>query len=204
MSADAGTARVAAAIEHAVEPDKQVFDADAKPRLFVEAAAPDRTVAALRDILVEAGDLYDRGVPVRLAVDQTQKGAVAQVLTADVLVLLAHGVCRPYALKTQRDGSIIEVDVRLPRAFAVMYLDWRGEWRLPLLNGIASAPLLDESGAILSGEGYDPASGMWREHLADLAGVVPDRPSPIRCGRGAATDPRDVQDLLLRRRADRR
>ena len=177
MSADAGTARVVAAIEHAVKPDPPIVGAIAKPRLFVEMAAPDRTVAALRDILIRAGGLYDRGVPVRLAFDQTQNATVAQVVTPDVLVLLVHGACRPYGLKPQRDGSIVEVDVRLPRAFASMYLDWRGEWRLPLLNGIASAPLLDESGAILSGEGYDLASGMWCERLPDLAGVVPNRPS---------------------------
>ena len=133
MSADAARAEahVAATIEHAVELDTQDLDADAKPRLLVETTAPDRTVAALRDILVEAGGLYDRGVPVRLAFDQTQKGTVAHLVTPDVLVLLAHRVCRPYALKPKQDGSVVEVDVRLSRTFAVMYLDWRGEWRLP-------------------------------------------------------------------------
>ncbi|WP_139167775.1 hypothetical protein [Bauldia litoralis] len=152
-------------------------DDSGKPRLFVESAAPDRTVAALRDILVGAGGLFDRGVPVRLARDQIQHGVVAQILTPDVLVLLVHRVCRPYALKEKKDGSIVEVDVRLPRAFAVMYLDWRGEWRLPPLNGIASAPLLQEDGTILSAEGYDPASGMWRERVPDLRHLVAEHPS---------------------------
>jgi hypothetical protein len=149
---------------------------EAKPRLFVENAAPDRTVTALRDILVDAGGLFDRGVPIRLAFDQVQKGTVAQILSPDVLVLLAHRVCRPYALKEKR-GNLVEVDARLPRPLAVMYLDWRGEWRLPPLNGIASSPLLENDGAILSGEGYDPASGMWRERVPDLAALVPLRPN---------------------------
>ena len=58
-----------------------VEQAPEKPRLLVENCNPDRTVAALRDILAEAGGLYDRGVPVRLAFDQIQKGTVAQMMT---------------------------------------------------------------------------------------------------------------------------
>src|SRR5215204_4404744 len=43
-----------------------------KPRLLVESSDPDRTVAALRNILADAGLLFDRGVPVRLTFDQIQ------------------------------------------------------------------------------------------------------------------------------------
>ena len=46
-----------------------------KPRLLAENTNPDQTVAALRNILAQAGGLYDRGVPVRLAFDQIQGGA---------------------------------------------------------------------------------------------------------------------------------
>src|SRR4051812_33850246 len=69
-----------------------------KPRLFVEECNPDRTVEGLRDILASAGVLYDRGVPVRLASDQTQRGIVAQAMTPDALVLMAHRVCRPFKM----------------------------------------------------------------------------------------------------------
>jgi hypothetical protein len=58
-----------------------------------------------------------------------------------------------------------------------MYLGWRGEWRLPPLNGIASAPLLEDDGAIHSAQGYDRASGMWRENVPDLSGLVPEQPT---------------------------
>jgi hypothetical protein len=75
------------------------------------------------------------------------------------------------------NGSIYEADVRLPRSLAVMYLDWRGEWRLPPLNGIATAPLLQDNGTISSAEGYDTASGMWCENVPDLTGLVPERPT---------------------------
>jgi hypothetical protein len=148
-----------------------------KPRLLIENSNPHQTVATLRDILAAAGGLYDRGVPVRLAFDQMQRGTVAQVMTADALVLTAHATCRPYILNTKMDGAISEADARLPRSFAVMYLDWRGEWRLPVLNGIATAPLLQEDGKIKSTEGYDSTSGMWCENMPDLSPLVPERPT---------------------------
>jgi hypothetical protein len=148
-----------------------------KPRLLVENCSPDRTVGAMRDILETVGELFDRGVPVRLAFDQRQRGSVAQVLTPDGLVRAVHAVSRPYALKTKPDGTIAETDARLPRSFAVMYLDWRGEWRLRPLNGITTAPLLQENGTFQSTEGYDSASGMWCENVPDLTGRVPERPT---------------------------
>ena len=147
-----------------------------KPRLLVKDCDPDQTVAALRDILAKAGVLYDRGVPVRLALDQIQGGAVAHVMRPDGLVLMAHMVCRPYVLREIK-GIPIEVDVRLPRSLAVMYLDWRGEWRLPPLNGIGSAPLLQDDGTIQNAEGYDRASGMWCENVPDLTELVPVQPT---------------------------
>ena len=80
-----------------------------KPRLLVENCSPDQTVAALRDSLAGAGGLYDRGVPVRLVSDQIQRGTVAQMMTPDALVLMAHTICRPYILKERRDGTVAEV-----------------------------------------------------------------------------------------------
>src|SRR5262249_54511583 len=160
------------AAEEIQEPLSAAMPAE-RPRLLIEDCNPDRTVAALRDILAAALGLYDRGVPVRLAFDQMQRGTVAQVMTPDVLVLMAHAMCRPYILKGKKDGALYEADARLPRSFAVMYLDWRGEWRLPALNGIATAPLLQDNGTIKSTEGYDSASGMWCENVLDLTALVP-------------------------------
>ncbi len=89
---------IVAAIDESEEMQHPVVDTaqSHKPRLLIENCDPDRTVPALRDILSDADGLYDRGVPVRLAFDQIQGGTVAQVMTPDALVLLAHTVCRPY------------------------------------------------------------------------------------------------------------
>ena len=165
---------VAAAIEGAEEIFAPGLE---KPRLLVESHSPDVTVSVLRDVLAKAGELYDRGVPVRLVFDQSQKGMVARVMTPDDLVLMAHRLCRPYAIK---DGE--EKNVRFPRAFAVMYLGWCEGWCLPPLNGIASAPFLNDDGTISSAEGYDCATGMWCENVPDLAHRIPEYPTRAEAG----------------------
>jgi hypothetical protein len=148
---------------------------DVKPRLLVRNSNPHHTVRALQGILGARGDLFDRGVPVRLVPDP-QRGIVARLITPDTLVMRAHEVCRPYMLKAKRNGSVYEEDVRLPKPFASMYLDYGG-WGLPPLNGITTAPLLHNDGTIRSARGYDAASGMWCENVPDLTGRVPDRPT---------------------------
>jgi len=148
-----------------------------RPRLLIDNSNPDRTVAALRDILSRANEIYERGFPVRLAFDQLQGGVIAHAMTPDAIVLLAHMVCRPYVLKKSQDGTIAEVDARLPRSIAVMYLGWRGEWRLAPFNGIASSPLLVNDGTINSFNGYDANSGMWCEKVPDLSKRVPNLPT---------------------------
>jgi hypothetical protein len=93
-----------------------------KPRLLIEHNNPERTVAGLRNIFAAGGELFDRGVPVRLAFDQTQQGSVAQVMTADALVLMAHTLCRPYVLKATKNGTVFEANARLSRSFLVVSL----------------------------------------------------------------------------------
>lgn len=170
---------IATAIDNAEEMPISIVDTaqSQKPRLLIENCDPDRTVPAFRDILSVAGVLYDRGVPVRLTFDQIQGGTIAQVVKPDTLILIAHTVSRPYVLNECKDGSVVEKNARFPRPYAVMYLDWHGEWKLPPLNGIASAPLLEESGSIHSAQGYDQASGMWRENVPDLDELIPEQPT---------------------------
>jgi hypothetical protein len=156
--------------------EQEITQRPERPRLLVDKSNPDKTVAALRDILAEVGTLYDRGLPARVAFDKMQKGMVAQVLSCNGLILEAHRVCRPYARKL-KDGELTEIDIALPPNIARMYLDWRGEWGLSLLNGIASAPLLRGDGTVSSREGYDAVSGMWCENMPEVGALVPPVPS---------------------------
>jgi len=147
-----------------------------KPRLLVQPADPDETVARLRDALAATGRFYDRGAPVRLAHDQQQGGTVAHALTPEGVIREAHAASRPYSVRERKDG-VQEVNVALPKSAALMYLDWRGEWGLRPLNGIASAPLLGDAGGVVSAQGYDPGTGMFCENVPDLSGLVPAQPT---------------------------
>jgi hypothetical protein len=97
-----------------------------KPRLFVDKAHPELTVADLRDILADFGRIYDRGGPVRIVDNKATGGSVAHQPTADGLALEAHFACQPYGLVKEK-GGWVERDMMLPPAMARMYLDWEGE-----------------------------------------------------------------------------
>ncbi len=148
-----------------------------KYRLLVQPADPDVTVADLRNQLAGLGRLYDWGMPVRLVFDNHQGGVVAHPMTPDGLIREAHLCCRPY-MRRERNQVVVEVNTALPKSLAQMYLDMRGEWELAPLNGITSAPLLDEAGGIHAHEGYDPGTGMWCERVPlGLNAMVPARPT---------------------------
>jgi hypothetical protein len=153
-------------------------DPESKPRLLVEVENPERTVAALRDILAGTNMMFERGVPVRLAFDQLKGGMIVEAMTPDMVILQTHMVCRPRKKKRLRDGSIVEVDAGFPPSIAKMYLGWRG-WRLRPLNGIASSPLQTGDGTIRSTAGYDANSGMWCESIPDLS-RVPSHPTRVQ------------------------
>ena len=155
----------------------QSTDSDHRPGLRVDAASPDLTVAALRDLLAATGDVYDRGGPASVIQDRLRDGAVIHPLSADNLKLLAHQRARPYIVKIKEDGTAVEKRIQLPFNICKMFLEWKGAWGLPQLNGVSSTPILREDGSYYCAEGYDAASGMWCEDLPDLTGLVPESPS---------------------------
>ena len=97
---DDGEATVAQIIAGSQEHDVQsaLYGVGGKPLLLVDNTNPDVTVAALRDLLAGSGLLYERSIPVRLVRDPLQDATIAHAVTADALVMLAHSVCRPYAI----------------------------------------------------------------------------------------------------------
>jgi hypothetical protein len=145
---------------------------EGKPLLHVVAESPDKTVAALRDILSkEDSGLYDRGAIVtRLA--KEEEGTITQPLTPELIMLTAHQMCRPWHFGTYGADAC-----KLPREVAIMYRDWMGEWRLPLLFGITCSPLLRNDGTIICSQGYDPVSKLWCENVPDIGPLVPAQPT---------------------------
>ncbi len=130
----------------------------------------------MRDLLAASGDLYDRDMPVKLVQPATGGPMIARPLTVNNVVFEAHRISRP--VKIAKDGK--PTPTTLPERVARMYLDMAGEWSLPPLEGIATAPLLAADGDIRDAVGYDPETGLWCCKLPPLR--IPGRPSRTDAG----------------------
>jgi hypothetical protein len=116
-------------------------------------------------------------------------GESQRILSSDALIVAAHRVCRPYALK---EG--VEIDIGLPRPIAAMYLSWR-DWGAPPLNGITSAPLLSDDGSIRTARGYDTKTGLFCEGVPDISDRIPVRPTKEEAQRALASFRRRARTL---------
>jgi hypothetical protein len=61
----------------------------------------------------------------------------------------------------------------LPDRVAQMYLDMVGEWKLPPLAGVSTAPLLSADGRVRAADGYDRATALW-------CSILPTMTLPLR------------------------
>ena len=92
-------------------------------------------------------------------------------LTKYNVVMETHRLCQP--MKVKSDGE--HVPQTLPDRVAQMYLDMSGEWDLPPLAGVSTAPLLSEDGSVRTADGYDPVTTLWCCNIPAL--TLPSRPS---------------------------
>jgi Domain of unknown function (DUF3854) len=82
-----------------------------------------------------------------------------------------------HTVQWQRIGA--DGDERIidcPAKIAISYLSRTGSWRLPVLKGIISAPIMREDGTILSQRGYDNDTGLFFLSDEDWP-AIPDRPT---------------------------
>jgi hypothetical protein len=145
-------------------PPKPSFSASLqKPDLVVDSGDLPAVARDLRDLLAESGRLFDRGVPVKVIQPTDGGPPIAERLTPNRVVVEAHDLCRP--VRPQGDDL---VPVTLPNRVARMYLDMSGEWALPPLAGITTAPVLAVDGRILTAEGYDHDTRLWCARVPKL------------------------------------
>jgi putative DNA primase/helicase len=142
-----------------------------KPELIVYSGDLPATAEALRDLLAASGKLFDRGLPVRVIRPADGSLPSAVRLTKHTVVIEAHRRCQP--VKINEEGE--HVSVTLPDRVAQMYLDMSGEWELPPLVGVSTAPLLSADGSVRAADGYDRATGLWCCGVPRLR--LPARPS---------------------------
>jgi hypothetical protein len=140
-----------------------------KPELIVHSGDLPATAYALRDLFAKAVHLFDRDMPVKLVQPANGGAMEAKPLTVSSVVVEAHRLCQP--VKIGIDEKYIPIT--LPDRVARMYLDLIGEWNLPPLVGISSAPIIAADGTIRDIVGYDAASELWCSNVPLLC--VPTR-----------------------------
>jgi hypothetical protein len=139
-----------------MDPAANVARLPTKPNLIIRNDDLTVTARALAAIIACSGRIFVRDVPVKI-VDLTGGGMPrAMALAVDGIVIEAHALARP--VFRNRDGSLSPCT--LPDRVARLYLAL-GDWGLPPLNGITTAPLLSADGAMRAADGYDAHSGTW-------------------------------------------
>ena len=141
-----------------------------RPDLMVDPGDLPATARELRDLLAASGQFFERGEPVKIVPDSHGGPPSAVALTANGVVMEAHKICRP--CKPQGDDL---VSVTLPERIGRMYLHLSGEWDLPPLAGITTAPVLSADGTVRAAQGYDAASQLWCATVPPL--TIPEQPS---------------------------
>jgi hypothetical protein len=83
-------------------------------------------------------------------------------------------------LRTAKDGAESTTRIDCPGKIAAAYLSRIGSWRLPLLIGVISAPIMRSDGTVLCQAGYDEATGLYLTE--DWSGIdgIPTRDDAIR------------------------
>src|SRR5262245_19901695 len=107
--------------------------------LIIEPGDLPKVAERVRDLLAASGHFFDRGLPVRIAERAGSRLPVASPLTTHGVVRAAHQLCRPI-----KDGE----SATLPDRVAAIYLDMVGDWQLPPLLVISTAPILSDDGDI--------------------------------------------------------
>jgi hypothetical protein len=83
-------------------------------------------------------------------------------------------------LHTAKDGTEFTTRIDCPGKIAAAYLSRIGSWRLPLLVGVISAPIMRTDGTILCRAGYDQATGLYLTESWPAPDENPTRHDAIR------------------------
>ena len=127
-----------------------------RPDLWVDDRNLPKAAIDLCRVFRQAGNVYERGEAV-VTINTQSASPSARPLDTHSVVMHAHSVCQPRNTK----GEPITLSTRLAQLFLSIK-----ESGLPILNGITTAPILDDDGTIRTAEGYDAASGLYSAGIA--------------------------------------
>jgi hypothetical protein len=141
---------------------------DPRPIFEIDIGDLPKVAKQLRDLIAQSGKFFDRGGPVRIDLSPNNRLPKVTHLGIQSVVRAAHDLCRPVSLQS---GKF----VTLPERVASLYLDMRGEWHLPPLVAVTTAPILAKDGTIQTVAGFQPASRVYCCIIPDLD--VPAKPT---------------------------
>ncbi len=170
-----------------------------RPVIRVETGQRPAAVRAAESALIAVGGVYRQGERlVRIArIDaDTDSGGVRRaagslIITAVTQHWLSHALARIADWETlDKRGELRVIDPPVPVARELLALS--GEWRLPVLRGIVTAPTLRTDGSLLDCEGYDARSGLYM----DFGGLEYPAINPTPSVQEAREALRALADLL--------
>lgn len=89
-----------------------------------------------------------------------------------------------------------------PDQIAQAYIDRRGDWQIPQVVGLVTAPVLRTNGTILDTPGYDPDTRLIYDPLGTKFPKVPDRPTKEQAKRALLTFKRLLRGFPFNSPAD--
>lgn len=149
----------------------KILAAAAKPELVVETANLPAAAEAVRDLLAEAGEYYEWTVPAKVISSGDDGLPQIVPLSVEAVVNEVHRLRRPIELTPGGQRRECTLRDRVAR----LYLVKKGEWHLPRLAGITTAPLVGEDGGIRAAKGFDRESRLYCVNVPVLE--VPEQPT---------------------------
>ena len=142
-------------------------NSDRRVELEVKQDDLPATARDVADLLADDLNLFFRGKPSRLMVDPQKGGHVVALMTVESVVNATHRHARPWYWRVSPIGLMEQHFATLSDRVAKLYLDL-GDCGLRPLDGITSAPLLDETGNIRAANGYDQTTRLWCENVPSV------------------------------------
>jgi len=142
-----------------------------KPELVVHGFDLTIPARALAKLLAEqCENLFVQANRPVLVIPANESTPTIHPLACNEVIIAAHKVCQPFKPK---DGE--RPPVTLPDKVAELYLAMPEEWRLRVLAGITTGPILHADGSIRTEPGYDPETRCLC--CCNLTLAVPETPS---------------------------
>jgi len=185
-------------VEDLIDPAVHVGGVAPRPSIRFVAGELPSVVDAAEEALIRAElGIYQRGAfVVRPGLVQVNVGGGQKIVVPHILEVEDMALVEAMTLAAQwerfdgRSRKWVRIDA--PNKVANAYRQRVGHWNLPVLSGLINAPTLRADGSLLSGPGYDPATGL----LLDLQGLTVPPIPPMPTIGAARTALRVLTDLI--------